>query len=154
MNKLIKFILFAFLISMLSACSMKSMMIEERVSPFGMQETVDKIVANAQAIGWSSPGVRNMNKSIHKHGGPDIGAPVRIVELCNAGHASTILLEDEGKYASVLMPCAIAVYQKADGQTYVANMRAGLMGSMMGGVVSEVMQEVDVDQKKILEFLD
>ena len=53
-----------------------------------------------------------------------------------------------------LMPCAIGVYTKSDGKTYVVNMRAGLMGIMMGGVVADVMEVVDVDQKKILAFLD
>ena len=137
-----------------SGCSMKSMMVEERVSPYGVDETVKKIQENALAIGWVSPGVKNMNKSIAKHGGPDIGGPVRIIELCNADHASNILKEDEARYASVLMPCAIGVYTKSDGKTYVVNMRAGMMGSMMGGVVADVMDVVDVDQKKILAFLE
>ncbi len=136
-----------------SGCSMKSMMVEERVSPYDIDTTINKIQENAKAIGWVSPAVQNMNKSIKKHGGNDIGGPVRIVELCNAGHASKILSEDDGRYSALLMPCAIAVYTKSDGKTYVSNMQAGRMGSMMGGIVAEVMQEVDADQKKILEFL-
>lgn len=52
------------------------------------------------------------------------------------------------------MPCSIAFYTKSDGKTYVSSMRAGRMGSLMGGVVADVMADVDVDQKKILEFLD
>ena len=139
---------------LISGCSMKSMMVEERVSPYGLEETISKIIANAEAIGWVSPGVKNMNKSVAKHGGADIGGPVRIIELCNADHASNILKVDEARYASVLMPCAIGVYTKSDGKTYVVNMRAGLMGTMMGGVVADVMDVVDVDQKKILAFLE
>jgi uncharacterized protein (DUF302 family) len=144
----------AIAILLVSGCSMKSMMVDERVSPYGVDETVSKIQENAKAIGWVSPGVKNMNKSITKHGGADIGGPVRIVELCNAEYASNILKEDEGRYAAVLMPCAVAVYSKSDGKTYVTNMRAAKMGSMMGGVVEDVMDVVDVDQKKILEFLE
>ena len=136
-----------------SGCSMKSMMVEERLSPYDVDTTIEKIQANAKAIGWVSPAVKNMNKSIRKHGGKDIGGPVRIVELCNAAHASKILSEDDGRYSALLMPCAIAVYTKSDGKTYVSNMQAERMGSMMGGVVAEVMQEVDADQKKMLEFL-
>jgi hypothetical protein len=33
-------------------------------------------------------------------------------------------------------------------------MKAGRMGAMMVSVVAEVMAEIDVDQQKILEFLD
>jgi len=136
-----------------SGCTMKSMMVEERVSPYGIDETVEKIQANAKAIGWVAPDVRNMKKSILKNGGKDIGGEVRIVELCNAGHAGKILSDDEGRYSALLMPCAIAVYNKSDGKVYVSNMKAGKMGSMMGGIVGEVMADVDVDQKKILEFM-
>ncbi len=141
-------------ILLVSGCSMQSMMVDERVSPYGMDETISKILENAKAIGWVSSGVKNMNKSVEKHGGADIGGPVRVIELCNAEHASNILSVDEARYASVLMPCAIGVYTKTDGKTYVVNMRAGRMGSMMGGVVADVMAKVDVDQQKILAFLD
>lgn len=139
---------------LMSACSMKSMMVDERVSPFGLEETILKITENALAIGWVVPGVKDMNKSVAKEGGPDIGGPVRVVELCNAEHASNILKADDSRYASVLMPCAIAVYSKADGKTYVTNMKAGRMGSLMGGNVADVMADVDADQQKILEFIN
>jgi len=153
MKFFIKIIGVYLVVFMASACSMKSMMVEERVSPYGVEETIKKIQENAQAIGWASPTVKNMNKSIKKHGGKDIGGPVRIVELCNAQHAGKILSDDNGRYAALLMPCAIAVYTKSDGKTYISNMKAGRMGRMMGGVVAEVMADVDVDQKKILGFL-
>lgn len=154
MKNIVKLASVVLVLLLVSACSMKSMVVSERVSPFGIEETVKKITENALAIGWVVPGVKNMNKSVALEGGPDIGGPVRVVELCNADHASNILKEDAARYASVLMPCAIAVYTKSDGKTYVTNMKAGLMGKMMGGLVAEVMAEVDIDQKKILEFLD
>ncbi len=143
-----------FLTVIISGCSMKSMMVQERVSPYNVELTINKIKENAKEIGWVTPDVKNMNKSIKKHGGKDIGGPVRIVELCNAEHSGKILITDEGRYVALLMPCAIAVYTKSDGETYVSNMKAGLMGKMMGGIVSEVMQDVDIDQKKILNFLE
>lgn len=154
MSKYVKIISIIVAAVVASGCSMKSMMVRERVSPYGVDETVAKIKENAKAINWVSPGVKNMNKSITKHGGPDIGGPVRIVELCNAQHAGKILSEDSGRYSALLMPCSIAVYTKSDGKTYVSSMKAGQMGAMMGGIVAEVMADVDVDQKKILNFLE
>ena len=153
MKKFLKLAAIVLSVTIASGCSMKSMMVEERVSPFDVDTTVQKIRDNAVAIGWVSPAVKNMNKSIKKHGGKDIGGPVRIVELCNAGHAGKILSDDEGRYSALLMPCAIAVYTKSDGKTYVSNMKAERMGSMMGGIVAEVMRDVDADQQKMLEFL-
>lgn len=52
------------------------------------------------------------------------------------------------------MPCSIAVYTKADGKTYVSSINAGQMGNLMGGVVDEVMTQVDSEQHRILRFLD
>lgn len=154
MKKIIQLVGVFLIAAVVSACSMKSMMVKERVSPYDVDKTVQVIRDNAKKIGWVSPGVRNMNKSVTKHGGTLKGGPVRIVELCNATHAGKILSDDTGRYSALLMPCSIAVYTKSDGKTYVSSMRAGRMGSMMGGIVADVMADVDVDQKKILEFLD
>ena len=154
MNNFVKIAGIVLFVSMVSGCSMKSMMVTERVSPYGVEETIKKIQENAVAIGWVSPAVKNMNKSIKKHGGKAISGKVRIVELCNAQHASKILSDDEARYSALLMPCAIAVYSKKDGKTYVANMKAEQMGNMMGGTVADVMSEVDADQQKILKFME
>ena len=139
---------------LLSGCSFRPVMIDERVSPYDVEATVEKIRTNAAEAGWVVPGVKNMNKSIAKHGGKKIDYPVRIVELCNPRYASDILSEDEGRYSALLMPCAVAVYQKSDGNTYVSSMKAGRVGGLMGGVVSEVMKTVNEDQNRILGFLD
>ena len=44
-----------------------------------------------------------------------------------------------GGFLSVMMPCSIAVYEKADGKTYVSTMNSGLMGKMFGGTAAAVM---------------
>ncbi len=139
---------------LLSGCSFKPMMIDERVSPYGVEQTIETIRNNAAAIGWVTPAVKNMNRSIQKHGGLAIPATVRIVELCNPHHASKILSNTEGRYAALMMPCAVAVYTKEDGKTYVSSMKAGRVGQMMGGIVAEVMHTVDQDQQQILRFLE
>lgn len=153
MKKICKAICLSICVLTLSACSMKDMMVEDRVSPYGLNETVAKIQENAKKVGWVSPAVKNMNKAIAKHGGAPIDGEVRIVELCNADHASNMLQDENNRFVALLMPCAISVYTKSDGKTYVSSMRAGRMGGMMGGRIAEIMDEVDVDQKKILDFL-
>ncbi len=155
MKRLMTTMIFASLAAvLLSGCSFRPVMIDERVSPYDVEATVEKIRTNAAEAGWVVPGVKNMNKSIAKHGGKKIDYPVRIVELCNPRYASDILSEDEGRYSALLMPCAVAVYQKSDGNTYVSSMKAGRVGGLMGGVVSEVMKTVNEDQNRILGFLD
>jgi uncharacterized protein (DUF302 family) len=159
MKSLIKTTLIAGLTTLAMGCSMKTMMVEERVSPLGFDETVNKIMANAEAEGWVIPkkGKGNpsaIHKSIKKHIGKDV-LPVKVIKLCNPDYAYQILSDDDARYASVMMPCSISVYKKSDGKTYVANMKAGRMGSLMGGTVADVMDgPVSGDQEKMLAFLN
>ncbi|GAA0679338.1 DUF302 domain-containing protein [Rheinheimera tangshanensis] len=138
----------------LAACSPKSMVVDERLSPFDLTETISTIQKNAQDSGWVTPKVINMNDNVVKNGGEPLVKQVRILELCNAKHAATILNDEESRYAAVFMPCSIAVYTKADGKTYVSNIHAAQMGNLMGGVVGDVMSAVDAEQQHILRFLN
>jgi uncharacterized protein (DUF302 family) len=138
----------------LSACSPKSMMVSERLSPFDLDGTIAVIRKNAQAAGWVTPKIINMNDNVAKNGGEPLTAQVRILELCNAKHAAKILNDEDSRYAAVFMPCSIAVYTKADGKTYVSSINAGQMGNLMGGTVDDVMARVDTEQNNILRFLD
>lgn len=142
------------LLIFLSACSPRKMMVSERLSPFDLNGTIATIQKNAQEAGWVTPKVINMNDNVAKNGGEPLVAQVRILELCNAKHAATILNDEDSRYAAVFMPCSIAVYTKADGKTYVSSINAGQMGNLMGGVVDEVMTQVDSEQHRILRFLD
>ncbi|NOQ80042.1 MAG: DUF302 domain-containing protein, partial [Gammaproteobacteria bacterium] len=125
---------------------MPGMMLHENLSPYGIDETVNKIKENATSQGWVVPSVKPLHKSVLKHGGEEL-RPIMLVNLCQPNHAFNILREDVNKKISVFMPCTISVYQKSDGKTYVGTMNAGLLGEMFGGTVAEVMSEVAVDQQ-------
>ena len=130
---------------------MPGMMLREAVSPYGLQETVDKISENAISAGWVVAGVKPLHKSVKKHGGGDV-LPVMLVNLCQAHHASSILNQDSDRVVSVMMPCTISVYQKQDGKTYIGYMNAGVMGKMFGGNVAEVMGTVSQQQQSFIAF--
>ncbi len=58
-------------------------------------------------------------------------------------------------YVSLMMPCTISIYEKSDGQTYVATMNAGLMGRLFGGTVARVMAgSVAPETAKFTSFLN
>ncbi len=139
------------LVSAVGWTAMPGMMLKEAASPYGLEETVNKIKENAQAHGWVVAGVKKLHKSVKKHGGPDI-LPVMLIELCEPNHASNILTNDSDRMISVMMPCTISVYNKADGKTYIGYMNAGLMGQMLGGNVATVMGEVAGQQKSFIQF--
>lgn len=129
-----------------------SLMFQERVSPFGLEETVARIQQNIQNAGngWSLSGLRDPAKAVQKDGGNTL--PVLMIEACSTKYSGPILKDDTVRFLSILMPCKISVYKKNDGKTYIGNMNAGLMGKMFGPLVGEVMSHVAADQAKFLEF--
>ena len=131
---------------------MPGMMLEERQSPLSVDDTVEKISANAESMDWVVSDIKKLHKSVKKHGGGEL-PPVVLVNLCQPHHAFKILNEDGNKKVSVFMPCTISVYQKSDGKTYICSMNAGLLGRMFGGTVAEVMGgAVAEDQQKFIAF--
>ena len=128
------------------------MMFQERLSPFGMEETVARIQHNiiATGNGWSLSGLRNPGKAVEADGGNTL--PVMMIEACSTKYSGPILKEDTVRFLSILMPCKISVYKKNDGKVYIGNMNAGLMGPMFGPLVGDIMKQVAADQQKFLEF--
>ncbi len=145
-------LLFSFVVTGCSSL-MRSAMVEERVSPYGMEETVKLITERGRQRGWNVSEPRKLDQTIRKHGGPHV-LPVTLLELCEPHHAGKLLARDEERWVSVFMPCTISVYEKSDGKIYVTNVRADNLGAMMGGTVAEVMGgAVAVEQAEILSFL-
>ena len=131
--------------------TMPTMMLQEAVSPYDLDKTVETISQNALDAGWVVAGVKPLHKSVKKHGGKPV-LPVMLINLCEAHHASSILSIDADRKLSVMMPCTISVYTKADGKTYIGYMNAGLMGAMFGGNVAKVMSTVSEQQQSFIAF--
>lgn len=116
---------------------MPAMMLDVRESPYDtVEETCDRLAQSIEAHGWSNQAVRNMNASMAKHD-VEMDRPVRVVELCNANHAETVL--GASPEVSTMMPCAWGVYREDDGNVYVSGMNMGLMGQLFGGTIADVM---------------
>lgn len=132
--------------------SAASLMFSERVSPFGMEETVARIQQNLQNAGngWALSGLRNGAKPIQKDG--DNVLPVLMIEGCSTRYSGPILKDDDLRFLSILMPCKISVYKKNDGKVYIAILNAGLIGHLFGSKVGNIMANVALDQAKFLEF--
>ncbi len=154
MNIFIGFILGIIVTGITVWLVMPSKMLTERLSPFSINETVEKITTNAKAEGWVISSINPLHKSVKKHGGGNL-SPVILINLCEANHAYNLLKEDENKIISVMMPCTISVYQKSDGKVYIGMMNAGLLGTMFGGTVADVMGgAVAAQQYKFMSFLN
>jgi uncharacterized protein (DUF302 family) len=129
-----------------------SLMFTERLSPFGMEETVARIQHNIQNTGngWSLSGLRNPAKAVQTDGGNVL--PVMMIEACSTKYSKPILKDDTVRFLSILMPCKISIYKKNDGKVYIGTMNAALMGKLFGSLVGDVMGQVAADQKKFLMF--
>jgi uncharacterized protein (DUF302 family) len=126
------------------------LLIKEEPSPFDLEETVSRLEQAAAAEGWTVAGVRKLDESVRKNGGPDL-RPVRLVELCEPHHAGALLADDARKKLSVMMPCTISVYEKSDGRAYVSSLNAALVGRLYGGQTAEIMgKRVAREQEAIL----
>jgi uncharacterized protein (DUF302 family) len=128
---------------------MPSLMLVQHESKFdSLDETITQLEVAIKAHGWSVPAVRNMNKSIEKHG-EKLDRQVRIVELCNAKYAKPVLVSNPE--VSTLMPCAWGIYEGDDGKIHISGMNMGLMGKMFGGEIAKIMGgDVARDEKNIL----
>jgi uncharacterized protein (DUF302 family) len=138
--------------AMLLGCSMGSLMIHERQSPFGFEKTVEIIQENVKKEGWILTKVYDFQKSLVKHKQPDPGK-IKLLKLCHPEIAGRMLGQDDHKYVSVMMPCSVSVYQKKDGHTYVASMNMGLMSMVMGSEVGAILKRVAEEDERILGFL-
>ena len=103
-------------------------LIIEQLSPYGVDVTVEKLVAAAAQKDWQNPAVHNLQQSLAK-AGKEVRA-VQVVEICKPEYSGYMLERNPERIRSVLMPCRISVYEKEDGKTYIAllNMAAMTVG--------------------------
>lgn len=121
----------------LVAVVMPGLMVSEKVSPLDYEETIAHITQKVEAAGWKVSAAMRLDKSLAKEGKEVL--PVVSLKICQPDHAEKVLLDDKARFLSVMMPCSIAVYEKADGKTYISTMNAGLLGRMFGGTAQSVM---------------
>ncbi|MBN2376748.1 MAG: DUF302 domain-containing protein [Sedimentisphaerales bacterium] len=133
--------------------SMPSMMIVTKECKLGFEETVAVLEKRIPEHGWVVSGgqAMDMNKSLAQHG-VDFKPRVKLVKLCNAEYAKSVLATD--RHVSCLMPCTMAVWEGDDGKVYLSEMNMGLMAKMFGGNIAKVMGgKVVKDETAMLEGL-
>lgn len=109
----------------------------ENPSKYDYGKTVEVLSETIAAKGWKVLVSHDLKEILDKKGYNVL--PVTVVELCNPKYSSQLLIRDEERLVSSLMPCRVSVYEKSDGKTYVSRMNAELFAKMLGGIVEEVM---------------
>ena len=129
-----------------------SVLFIERESRLGYSETIAAIRESSEAEGWIIPKQYKLDVSLSKAGYEIL--PVSVIELCKPDHAYKILSEDEYRLGSSMMPCRVAVYQKADGSTIVSRMNTGLLSRVFDKTVRDVMAQATQETNKILSTVE
>ena len=128
--------------------AMPKMMLIEDVSRYDFDTTYQVLEKSIETNNWKMPTVHDLQATMANFG-IDV-RPVKVIELCHPGHAGKILRANDERIVSSLMPCRIAIYEKADGKTYVSRMNSAMMASMMGGLIKDVMAEAFQENELIL----
>jgi uncharacterized protein (DUF302 family) len=130
------------------------MIIKEMKSPYDYEKTVETIVARVNSLpDWHIVTVYDMNKEVVENGGSPIGK-FSIIKYCSGKDASSMLAADERKAMGAMMPKAFAVYEKSDGQVYLATSNGAVMGKLFGGETEVLIEKVSLEVEEMLRFMN
>lgn len=123
--------------------AMPSLMFKETRVDTDFETTVSNVEKAVADHGWKMPHVHDLQATM-KNFGKDVRS-VKVFELCNPNYAYEILNKDEERVVSNMMPCRLAVYEKADGKVYISRMNSGTVAKPMSKVVRTTMTEAARD---------
>ena len=127
-----------------------SLLLESK-SNFLFSKTIELLLETIQAQGWKLIATHDMQETLRKNGINVL--PVTVIEICHPQLAASLLKPDDQRYASLLMPCRISVYEKSDGKTYISRLNPLVFAKKMGGVIAEVMPESFYKTEDILKSI-
>ncbi len=121
----------------------------EETSRFDFNNTVEKIVAEAERREWKVPFVHDMQQSLFKSG--KAVNPVKVIEICKPEYSGEMLELNDERIISVMMPCRISVYEKEDGKTYIGLINSGNMASGMADNIAGVLKSSSAESMEIIK---
>lgn len=134
--------------------SVGRMMIREMKSPYDFEKTVETISTRINnQPGWHVVTVIDQNQAVQDYGGVAIGK-FNIIQYCSGKYSSAMLLADDRKIIGAMMPKNLAVYEKSDGQVYVATSNGAVMGKLFGGETEELIEQVSLEVEEMLRFMN
>lgn len=137
--------------SPVQAAGHEMQMILESQSRYDFAETVARFEENVEAAGWKVVGVYDY-KEILAEQGYDV-LDIKIYALCSGRHSAAILSLDDERMVSPLMPCTMSIYEKSDGNVYIARLNSGQVAQPFGGTIAETMGLVAEETEAIIADL-
>lgn len=118
-------------------------------SKYNMDKTAEVITESVKEHNWSLPHQYDLQQILAGKG-YDV-KPVKVFSICKPDIAVRVLGDSALRHLSAIMPCRIAIYEKADGKTYVSRMNAGFIAKLLGGKASAIMGDAGVGSETILK---
>ena len=120
---------------------LRASLIHETPSQLSYEDAVRQFPVNASAIpGWT---IRSQ-----KCGLP--AAKIAVFELCSRTYTAPLLASDP--QLGSIIPCRVAIYEKADGRTYLATLNSSLFMRLIGGNPADVFtRRIIPEQQKMLQ---
>ncbi len=134
--------------------SVGRMMLKEIKSPYDYEKTIETVVNRLNTMPeWHVVTVYDMNKEVLENGGTTIGK-YSIIKYCSGKYASEMLSSDDRKPMGAMMPKAFAIYEKSDGQVYLATANGAVMGKLFGGETETIIEKVSLEIEEVLRFMN
>jgi uncharacterized protein (DUF302 family) len=130
--------------------TVKSFVIEGK-SRFGFEETVDRLIKEAEQRDWKIPFVHDLQQSLAKSG--KTVKPVKVIEICKPAYSGQMLELNDERIMSVMMPCRISVYMKDDGETYTAILDGSALSSGQPERIAAVMTAASDETFEIIKAI-
>lgn len=109
-----------------------SMILEDR-SKYDFEETVARFEEEVEAAGWRILNYHDMQEVKARHGFEV--DEIKVFDLCSAEYSAEILELDHERIVSPFMTCRVSIYNKSDGNTYIARMNSPLVAGFFGGTI-------------------
>jgi hypothetical protein len=78
------------------------------------------------------------------------GGKVDTLRLCNANYVKLLIADPADRRIAAVLPCAVAVYGKPDGKTYISRLNMPLVARILGGTPALVFPEVIAPEQRYM----
>lgn len=127
------------------------LMVTVNESKYDFDKTIEALTESVKDNNWKMPHQYDMQQ-IMANNGFEV-KPVKVFSLCKPDIAVRILGGENDRHISAMMPCRIAVYQKADGKTYISRINPSLFARLLGGNAGAVLGEAGEGSEKVLKVV-
>jgi uncharacterized protein (DUF302 family) len=95
----------------------------------------------------------DQNKEFQANGVNGIGK-FDIIQYCRGNYSSEMLMADDRKKIGIMMPKSFSVYEKSDGQVYVATFNGIVIGKIFGGETEKIIEKVSLEVEDVMRFIN